>query len=73
MPGIQLWKKILEITSKWEAKNHNVTIHKGTAYFFLAESYLLVGDDDMAFLYLFNALVDDIRLGNWVPSMNYPD
>lgn len=70
--GIQFWKKILEITFNWEAKNPNVTIHKGTPYFFLAENYLLVGDRDMAFLYLFNALIDDIKLGNWVPSMNYP-
>jgi hypothetical protein len=47
-------------------------IHKGTAYFFLAENYLLIGDRDLAFMYLYSALNDDIYLGRIASSLNYP-
>ena len=62
----------MAITSNWEIDNKPLTIHKGTPYFFLAENYLLVGDKDMAFLYLYNAFLDDVNLGKLAPSLDYP-
>ena len=68
--GIKLWREVLSITQKWE-KNKMVFIHKGTPFFFLAENYLLVGDRDLGFQYLYSALQDDLKLGKKVPSFNY--
>jgi hypothetical protein len=70
--GIQLWKNVLSITHKWEEANKPITIHKGTPCFFLAENYLLVGDRDLGFQYLYSALLDDINLAADVQSFNYP-
>jgi hypothetical protein len=69
--GIKLWRQVLSITQKWE-KNKKEFIHKGTPFFFLAENYLLVGDRDLGFQYLYSALLDDTELGKKVPSFNYP-
>jgi hypothetical protein len=69
--GIKLWREVLSITHKWE-KNKNIDIHKGTPMFFLAENYLLVGDRDLGFQYLYSALLDDIKLGKEVHSFDYP-
>jgi hypothetical protein len=74
MLGILLWHEVLRIVENWENSNTNGTkIHKGTPYYFLAESYLIVGDRDLAFAYLFNALQEDKIVGELVPSLNYPD
>jgi hypothetical protein len=67
-----VWHKVLSIANDWEKNNIPTTIHKGTAYFFLAENYLLIGDRDLAFLYLYSALNDDIYLGKMASSLNYP-
>jgi hypothetical protein len=48
-----------------------VKIHKGTPYFFLAESYLLTGDRELGFLYLYNAIEEDKALARFAPSLNY--
>jgi hypothetical protein len=71
--GIQLWREILAITNGWEIKNQNVKIHKGTPYFFLAESYLLTGERELGFLYLYNAIEEDRALARFAPSLNYPN
>jgi hypothetical protein len=44
-----VWQNVLSIATDWEKSNMPTTIHKGTAYFFLAENYLLIGDRDLAF------------------------
>jgi hypothetical protein len=67
-----VWQKVLSIANDWEKNNIPTTIYKGTAYFFLAENYLLIGDRDLAFLYLYSALNDDIYLGKMSNSLNYP-
>jgi hypothetical protein len=67
--GTLFWQEILSITNKWEKTSE---VHKGTPYFFLAENYLLLGDRDLAFTYLYNALQDDITLGRLDSSINYP-
>jgi hypothetical protein len=69
--GIQLWQNLLSMTYLWE-KNSKTNIHKGTPYFFLAESYLLVGERDLGFIYLYNALQEDIILGSSSPQIKYP-
>jgi hypothetical protein len=69
--GTLFWQEILSITNKWE-KTSGIEVHKGTPYFFLAENYLLLGDRDLAFTYLYNALQDDKMLGNLTNSINYP-
>jgi hypothetical protein len=69
--GISMWKKVLEHTQKWEVSN-KTCIHKGTPLSFLAQNYFLIGDRDLAYLYLYNALVDDKALGDLVPSSGYP-
>jgi hypothetical protein len=69
--GTLFWQEILSITNKWE-KTSGIEVHKGTPYFFLAENYLLLGDRDLAFTYLYNALQDDKTLGRLDSSINYP-
>lgn len=70
--GIQFWREVLVITKEWEDKQ-NTRIHKGTPYFFLAQNYLLTGDRDLAFMYLYNAISDDMMLAQFAPSLGYPD
>jgi hypothetical protein len=70
--GIQFWREVLAITREWEDKQ-STKIHKGTPYFFLAENYLLTGDRDLAFMYLYNAISDDRMLAQFAPSLGYPD
>jgi hypothetical protein len=71
--GIQLWREILAVTNGWEIKNQNVKIHKGTPYFFLAESYLLTGERELGFLYLYTVIEEDKALARFAPSLNYPN
>jgi hypothetical protein len=70
--GIQFWREILVITKTWEDVSGTM-IHKGTPYFFLAENYLLTGDRDLAFMYLYNAISDDSTWAEFAPSLHYPD
>ncbi len=70
--AVKLWLEILKITNKWKADNNNA-IHRGTLFFFLGESYLILGNNDLAYLYLSNAIKDDVVLGEKVPELNYPD
>jgi hypothetical protein len=69
--GIEFWREILVITKDWEYKS-GTTLHKGTLYFFLAETYLLTGDRDTGFLYLYNAIEEDKILAEFAPSLKYP-
>jgi hypothetical protein len=70
--GVPYWFRILSICRQWEDTNRPTKIHKGTPYYFLAENYLLLGDRDLAFMYLYNAINEDLKLGKLVPSLNYP-
>ncbi|HEY7080517.1 MAG TPA: hypothetical protein VH500_12495 [Nitrososphaeraceae archaeon] len=47
-------------------------LHSQKPYFFLAERYLLTGERQLRFLYLYNAIDDDKTLTKWAPSLNYP-
>jgi len=71
MLGIYFWKEVLKLTRDWEAIN-SVKIHTGTPNFFLSENYFLVGDRDLAFVYLYDALEDDKILNVLAPVFNYP-
>lgn len=69
--GIYLWKAVLRITAEWENKN-GIKIHTGTPNFFLSENYFLIGDRDVAFVYLYDALEDDKLLNKSAPVFEYP-
>jgi len=69
MVGIGFWQSLLLIIKNWEDQNKPITIHKGTPYFFLAENYLIIGDRDSGFVYLYNAIEDDKKL----TSIGYPE
>jgi len=66
--GIKFWREVLSIVNEWKRENPDVFIHTGTPYYFLAESYFLVGDYDSGFTYLHNALKIDEQSWQW----NYP-
>jgi len=68
-----LWKKILSYAWDWELQSERHHLHKGTPYVFIAHAYLLCGDVDMGFLYLFNAIEDNIKLNEFCPSLKYPN
>ena len=65
------WLEVLSHVRDWESK-HNVKIHKGHPYFFLAFAYLLSGDLDTGFVYAYNAIKDDAALGRVCPHLRYP-
>lgn len=68
MIGIGFWQSLLLIIKNWEDSNNPITIHKGTLFFFLAENYLIIGDRDSGFVYLYNAIEDDKKL----TAIGYP-
>ncbi len=41
-------------------------------YAFIAMTYLIIGDIDTGFSYIYNAIKDDIELGKCCPELNYP-
>jgi len=69
--AIQYWKKFISITHEWEDRNKK-HIHKGTPYAFIAYTYLLIGDVDTGFSYIYNAIEEDIKLNSVCPQLNYP-
>ena len=71
--AIQFWTGVLSIVKEWEDNNKPIRIHKGTPYFFLSETYLLVGERDLGFINLYNGIEDDTRLGPYAPDLNYPE
>jgi len=66
------WLEILSHVRDGESK-HNVKIHKGHPYFFLAYACLLSGDLDAGFVYAYNAIKDDEALGKVCPQLGYPE
>jgi hypothetical protein len=58
--GIELFKKIFALIN--ELENERLTIHKGALYYWLSLSYLLSGNIEVSFAYLFNALEEDKKL-----------
>ena len=71
--AIQFWTGVLSIVKEWEDNNKPIRIHKGTPYFFLSETYLLVGERDLGFINLYNSIEDDTILGPYTPDLNYPE
>jgi hypothetical protein len=54
---VAISSEILRVVENWEA-THEI-VHKGTPYYFLAETYLAQGDIPSAYIYFFNALEQD--------------
>lgn len=69
--GIQFWNKIISIVHRWEESNGK-HIHKGSPYAFIAFTYLIQGNLDLGFSFIYNAVEEDIELGKICPSLNYP-
>lgn len=69
--AIQLWREIISWATTWEETTGN-HLHKGSPYAFLAYTYLMIGDIDTGFAYIYNAIEDDIVLNSVCPRVNYP-
>jgi len=69
--AIQFWRKILSSVHGWEKKTGK-HIHKGSPYAFIANTYLINGDIDAGFSYIYKAIEEDIKLNNVCPELNYP-
>jgi hypothetical protein len=54
-----IWRAILDYVWKWEDSHEKV--HKGTPYYFMAESFLESGDVPSAYICFFNAIEEDKR------------
>lgn len=70
--GVQFWNEIISVTAKWEESNGK-HIHKGSPYAFLAFTYLIQGNIDLGFSFIYNAVEEDTRLASICPSLNYPN
>jgi len=67
------WQHILSFAWEWESRLDGCRVHKGSPYAFLAYSYLLYGDVDTGFVYLYNAIKDDIELNKKCSQLKYPE
>jgi len=67
-PKVQsmFWRAILDHVWRWEDSHEKV--HKGTAYYFMAKSYLGSGDVPSAYTCFFNALEDDKKNFPHIPK-----
>ncbi len=65
-----IWRAILDRVWAWEDLHEEV--HKGTAYYFMAESFLACGDVPSAYICFFNAIEDD-KLNLPLIPKNYKD
>lgn len=57
------WAMALEPVQKWEMKNPEKRIHKGTPYYFWGMTALLSGDLDKGYAMMHQALDEDIQSG----------
>lgn len=69
--AIHVWTAILRLAHEWERRSGKTT-HKGSPYAFLAYTYLMMGNFDAAFAYIYNAIEEDRRLGRACPKISYP-
>jgi hypothetical protein len=68
--GTKLWQHVCRMTWKWE-KSNNATVHKGTPYFFLGANQLMQGNLDNAFLFIHNAMEEDIRYSSQIGDPSF--
>jgi hypothetical protein len=66
----QIWRALLE--SVWHWEDEHEVVHKGTPYFFMAQTYLESGDVPSAYTCMFSALEEDKR-NRPVLSLNVND
>jgi hypothetical protein len=69
--AVQLWRKVLSLAHAWE-KRTGVHVHKGSPYAFIAYTYLMMGDIDTGFSYIYNAVEEDKKLNDVCPEISYP-
>lgn len=60
------WNAVLNTVWAWEDTHEKV--HKGTAYYFMAETFLASGDVPSAYICFFNALEDDKENFPYIPK-----
>ena len=71
--SIALWLSVLDMVKSWEENHPRTFTHIGTPLYFLAEAYLLVQNNDPAFIYLIKSILDDIELSEHCPNLQYPE
>jgi hypothetical protein len=71
--SIKIYENIIQFVLNWEASSEGCRIHKGSLYFFMAYTFLMYGDVDKGFIYMYNAIEDDKYLNLKCPRLNYPD
>lgn len=70
--AIKIWKAITDIVIKWEDKNKNYYIHKGTPYYFASVASLRAMDIDSTFVFMGLALEEDkFTCDNWENNPAY--
>jgi hypothetical protein len=69
--AIQLWRAVLSLAYAWEQATGK-HVHKGSPYAFIAYTYLMMGDIDTGFSYIYNAIEEDRKLNDVCPEVNYP-
>lgn len=70
MMGTKLWQHVCRMTWSWEKQN-SALVHKGTPYFFLGANQLMQGNLDNAFLFIHNAMEEDIRYSSQLKDQNF--
>ncbi len=65
----EFWKTIIK--KVWEWEDENEFLHKGTPYYFIAESFLAMGDIPSAYTYFYNAIEEDKRNYNSIAGKEY--
>ena len=64
--------QLLEKIWSWETANFPAKIHKGTPFYFLADSFAKMGDWDSAFTFVFNSISQDkLAFINTSRPLNY--
>ena len=59
----EFWRRILDLVIEWEIRHRNrIRIHKGTPYFFLTHTCLLLDDIENTFIYLSKTIEEDKRI-----------
>ncbi len=67
----QFWREVLSLAYGWETRT-GFRVHKGSPYAFTAYTYLMMGDINTGFSYIYNAIEEDRKLDEVCPEIGYP-
>lgn len=69
--AVQFWREVLCLAYDSETRTGS-RVHKGSPYAFTAYTYLMMGDIDTGFSFIYNAIEEDRRLNDVCPEIGYP-